>query len=354
MFTSGSTGEPKGVVITLGGLASFLGWMASEQGFAPAETFLDQAPYSFDLSIMDLYVSLLAGGTLASLTRDDIGNPRQLYRALSASGVHNWVSTPSFAGMCLAEPGFSRRMLPEVRRFLFCGETLAAEIAGRLLDRFPGAEVWNTYGPTEATVATTSIRIDREILLRYPDLPIGYAMPGTRVLVLDDAGRPVGSGERGELVIVGPNVSPGYVNRPDLTGAAFYENDGMRAYRTGDRGYSRDGMLFYSGRIDSQIKLHGYRIEIGDIEANLRTVSGVRDAVVLPVSKPNTAASLVAFVVLSPRPPGSDFALSCALRNQLAERLPAYMVPRRFYVLDSFPLTSNGKADRGRLADSVA
>ena len=126
------------------------------------------------------------GGTVASVTKAEVANPKQLYPLLGGSGLTTWVSTPSFAQMCLVEPTFNREMLPRVRRFLFCGETLAPEIASQLLDRFPAAEVWNTYGPTEATVAATSVRITREILDRYSPLPIGYPMLGGRVLVMDE------------------------------------------------------------------------------------------------------------------------------------------------------------------------
>jgi D-alanine--poly(phosphoribitol) ligase subunit 1 len=349
MFTSGSTGDPKGVVITVGCLTGFLEWMLAEQRFDEGETFLNQVSYSFDVSCMDTYTSLLTGGTVVSLTADDITNPKQLYQTLRASAVTTWVSTPSFAGMCLAERSFAASMLPRVRRFLLCGEVLPPDVAAQLLDRFPTAEVWNTYGPTETTVATASIRIDREVLARYSPLPIGYPMPGTRLLVVDDLGRPVVSGQRGEIVVVGPNVSPGYLRRPDLTAHAFSELDGMRAYRTGDRGHYRDGLLFCDGRMDQQIKLHGYRIELGDVEANLQRVSGIRDAVVLPIVKNDRPDSLAAFVILSERPPGSDFEVSRTLRTRLAERLPAYMLPHKFVFLDRFPMTANGKVDRRRL-----
>ena len=350
MFTSGSTGEPKGVVITLGCLGAFLEWMLAEQRFAPGETFLNQVSYAFDVSVMDTFTALLTGGTVFSITRDDVESPKRLYRSLGDSGVTTWVSTPSFAGLCLAEPTFDADMLPRLGRFLFCGEALAPEIASRLLERFPRAEVWNTYGPTEATVATTSIRIDREILARYSALPIGRAMPGTRVAILDQAGRPVAAGERGEITIAGPNVSPGYLGRPDLSARAFFELEGMRAYRTGDWGRERDGLLFCEGRMDDQVKLHGYRVELGDVEANLRSVAGVRDAVVLAVRKDDRVDSLAAFVVLGERPPGSDAAVARTLRSRLAERLPAYMLPRKFFVREALPMTANGKVDRRKLA----
>jgi D-alanine--poly(phosphoribitol) ligase subunit 1 len=255
--------------------------------------------------------------------------------------------------MCLVEPAFSRGMLPRLKRFLFCGETLAPEIASQLLDRFPDAEVWNTYGPTEATVATTSIRITRAILDRYPSLPIGYPMPGTRVLVLDERGREAPPGERGEIIISGPNVSPGYLNRPDLTEKAFFLLDGRRSYRTGDWGRYRDGLLFFEGRMDNQVKLHGHRIELADVEANLRALPGVRDAVVLPVIKQGAVDSLAAFVILNERPARSDFQLASELKVQLTERLPAYMIPRKFSFPENFLMNLNGKADRAKLAEAL-
>ena len=210
MFTSGSTGEPKGVPITYGCLQHFLRWTLAEHAFEEGrEVFLNVVPYSFDVSLMDTYPALVTGGTVASVTKADIANPKQLYQLMAASGLTTWVSTPSFAQMCLVEPAFNQGMLPRLRRFLFCGETLAPEIASQLLDRFPAAEVWNTYGPTEATVATTSIQVTRAILDRYSPLPIGYPMLGSRVVVMDEQRREQPAGERGEIVICGPNVSPG-------------------------------------------------------------------------------------------------------------------------------------------------
>ncbi len=352
LFTSGSTGEPKGVVITLANLEHFTAWMLAEQRFAvPGETFLNQAPFSFDLSVMDLYLSLATGGTLLSITKDHVASLKSLYEAFRVSDLTTWVSTPSFAQMCLIERTFAQPMLPHLRRFLFCGETLAPETASQLLDRFPLAEIWNTYGPTEATVATTSVRITREVLEKWSPLPVGAAMPGSQVVILGQDGARVPEGERGEIVIAGANVSPGYLGRADLTAKAFFDFAGARAYRTGDWGREREAQIFFEGRMDSQVKVNGYRIELGDLEANLRALPEIADAVVLPVEKQGRIDALAAIVVLAVEKTGSDFAFTAQLKTRLGERLPAYMIPRKFFYVEAFPMTANGKADRRKLAE---
>jgi D-alanine--poly(phosphoribitol) ligase subunit 1 len=355
IFTSGSTGEPKGVVITKGCLESFVDWMLSEHTFTEkGEVFLNQAPFSFDLSVMDLFLSLVTGGTLFSVSKEIQAEPRLLFRSLAQSGASQWVSTPSFARLCLSEATFRAEMLPALKRFLFCGETLAPAVVADLLNRFPNSEVWNTYGPTETTVATTSVQIDQQFLKRYSPLPVGYPKPDGTIYVVDEKGEPVAEGEQGEIIIAGPNVSPGYLNQPELTAGAFFEIGSMRAYRTGDRGHFQDGLLFFDGRIDNQIKLHGYRIELGDVEANLRQVPGIRDAVVLPVIRNGIAETLAAFVIIAEKVTASDFEVTQSIKRELKKFLPDYMLPRHFYFLKEFPITPNGKVDRHKLAEKLS
>ncbi|HMK92769.1 MAG TPA: D-alanine--poly(phosphoribitol) ligase subunit DltA [Thermoleophilia bacterium] len=351
MFTSGSTGEPKGVVITHRCLATFVEWMLGEHAFGDGAVFLDVAPFSFDLSVMDVYLSLVTGGTLVSLTRDELQNPKALYAALGASNISVWVSTPSFAQLCLAERTFATGLLPRLRTFLFCGETLPSDVAAQLLERFPQAEVWNTYGPTEATVATTSIRVDHGVVAAHPVLPVGRPMPACRIVIMNPEGAPAAPGERGEIVIAGPNVSPGYLGRRDLTERAFFEHSGARAYRTGDWGRLRDGLLFFEGRMDNQVKVRGHRVELGDVEAHLRALPGVRDAVVVPLLKRGAVDSLAAVVVPSQ---DADAGFTRELKAQLAERLPPYMLPYKFRFVATLPLNANGKVDRAALAQSFA
>ena len=354
IFTSGTTGDPKGVVITAGCLDAFLEWFEAEQDFrAGAETFLNQTTFSFDLSVMEIWPALASGATIESLTREELDDATRLYARLAAASPTVWVSTPSFFRLCLAERRFGREMLPHVRRLIFCGEVLPPSVAAAALERFPDAAVWNTYGPTEATVACTSIRLDRALLDRYPQLPIGRPMPSGRTFVAGDHGAPVADGEFGELVIAGPNVSPGYFGCPDLTARAFFTLDGMRAYRTGDRGHVTDGLLFCDGRLDRQIKLHGYRIELGDIEAHLCALPGVRDAVVFPEFRGETAIALQAVLLADgPELPAPADA-AATVRAQLAERLPQHMLPRRIRFVSELPMTPNAKVDRQRVADML-
>ena len=341
MFTSGSTGEPKGVAITAGCLAHFADWQLAEQRFAAqGEIFLNQAPFSFDLSVMDMFGALLTGGTLFSLDADTVAEQDALHGALARSGITVWVSTPSFARMCLFSPAFRRENLPALRKFWFCGETLPPPLAAELLDRFPGVELWNAYGPTEATVAVTSIRITPPMVSGADPLPVGRPMPGTGIFIRDERGHDLPSGTSGEIVIAGPSVSPGYIGRPDLTAQVFFETNGRRAYRTGDIGRLRDGVLYYEGRRDDQVKIRGFRVELGEIDAALREHPRVREAVTLLRGDPG---ELAAYIV----PSGTVHARE--VRAFLAERLPAYMVPARVTTLDALPLTPNGKLDRKRL-----
>jgi D-alanine--poly(phosphoribitol) ligase subunit 1 len=351
IFTSGSTGEPKGIVITRSCLQHFIEWMLEEQQFTPqGEVFLNQAPFSFDLSVMDLYCSMTTGGTLFSISRDHVANPKELYRALAASNITTWVSTPSFAEMCLVERNFDSRLMPEVRRFLFCGEILLPSTVRLLLERFPEAAIWNFYGPTETTVATSSVQIDRDLLKTYPTVPVGRVMPGTEVYLLAEDGEEIARpGGRGEIVIKGPNVSPGYFGRPDLTAACFETRGGQRAYRTGDWGRFVDGLLFFEGRVDDQVKVNGYRIELGDIETHLRAMPGVQAAAVVPACRNGKVQWLAGFVVANGRLPQG----AASLMSDLRQRLPAYMLPRKLIILAQLPMSENGKVDRRRLADSL-
>jgi D-alanine--poly(phosphoribitol) ligase subunit 1 len=372
IYTSGSTGRPKGVQISRSALERFVDWSATFTDPPARDTaragavWLNQAPFSFDLSVMDLYGALSSGGTLHSITSDLVARPRDLYADLRTSDVSVWVSTPSFADLCLAEPSFDQTLLPRAAVFWFCGETLAPQTARTLLDRFPGAIVHNTYGPTESTVAVTGVRVDASVLAHGGALPVGYAKPGTTILIDAEARStaapspdPSTSSDIGEVVIAGDTVSLGYRGRPDLTEAAFLtvDIDGRPtpAYRTGDLGrLDPDGLLHFLGRLDNQIKLHGYRIEIEDIENNLRRLDDVVHAAVIPVRREDgTVLHLQAYLQLGAPTDLAPLAFAADVKRRLKQYLPDYMVPKLIRTVTAIPLTSNGKVDRRRLAEAT-
>lgn len=352
IFTSGSTGNPKGVQITGDCVDNFTKWAATLGSGCNEDThytFINQAPFSFDLSVMDLYLSLYTGGTLWCLTKELQSDMKELYRSLAESGASKWVSTPSFADVCLSDPLFSQELMPNMRDFLFCGEVLTNKTAHRLSERFPIAHIVNTYGPTESTCAVTSIEVTEEILSKYSPLPVGKPKPGTWIEIWGEDGHALGDDMQGEIIIIGDSVGVGYWNNDELSRKAFGEKEiehkNYRYYRTGDAGYVSDGQLFYCGRIDFQVKLHGYRIELEDIENNLLRINGVTQAVVIPKYRDGKASSLVAGIVVSE--PVTDVKERVKIiKEQLRINLPDYMIPKKIIFLPAIPMTNNGKADR--------
>jgi D-alanine--poly(phosphoribitol) ligase subunit 1 len=368
LFTSGTTGDPKGVAVPYRALDHFLSWLLTTYNFRTGqEVFLNQVPYTFDVSVVGLYGALLTGGTLFSVSYDEISNPRQLFARLDGAALTVWVSTPSLARICLAEPRFRDTMLPFARLFWLAGETLPPPMVRELYHRFPLATVWNAYGPTEATVVITAIAIDSDMLESGRPLPIGEALPGTRVWIADplDPNRMVANGAHGEIVVEGPQVAlgylqpgsaPGEVIPPSATGAFFSRPAGGIGYRTGDLGHVDpvDGRFYCHGRLDRQVKLHGYRVELEEIETLLRDTPGIADAVVVVVERDGRPDHLVAMLVPAkdsdvPPLPSTDFALSQLVRSRLASRLPPYALPRAARVVDAPPLTTSGKLDRRAL-----
>lgn len=354
IYTSGSTGNPKGVQISQNNLVSFSNWILQDFSLQQGLRFLNQAPFSFDLSVMDLYPCLLSGGTLVPMDKTITSNLKDLYHEIPAQSFDVWVSTPSFADLCLLDPNFNQENNPNLTRFLFCGEVLAKKTARELLVRFPDAVIYNTYGPTEATVAVTQVRVTAELIDAYPSLPLGVIKPDMRLHIIDqETGDVLPDGEKGEIVLIGASVSKGYLNEPDKTDQVFFDYKGYQAYHTGDSGIIKDGYLFFQGRLDFQIKLHGYRIELEDIENNLKKVSLIQNCAIIPKMKDGKVDMLVAQVIPSPNDFTKEYQLSAAIKNELKEFMPTYMIPRKWIYKTEFPLTMNGKIDRKALNQEV-
>ena len=321
IFTSGSTGKPKLVEVSLGNLEHFLRWASALPEIAPVlgGTAVGQAAWSFDLSVADLYLSLLGGGTHVALTRGEKGDFPALFRRLAASDVSLLVATPSFLRLCLTEPSFGPDRLPRLRTVFSCGEVLPPAAARRLLERFPGVALLNAYGPTEATCAVCAVPISREMCTG--PLPIGTVGEGAVDISL----------EEGEIILTGASVSPRFGGK----------------YSTGDLGYVENGLLYWAGRRDLQLKYKGYRLEPAHIEGALEALPQVERAAVLPRRDgAGQVKGLTAFVEGTGLKPEK-------LAQALADLLPPYQIPSQWRVLDRLPLTPNGKCDRKRLEEML-
>lgn len=344
IFTSGSTGEPKGVQIRYESLNEFTNWMVDLNKIGENQQWLNQAPFSFDLSVMAIYPCIATAGTLNLVDKTMINKPKLLNDMLEQSNINVWVSTPSFMEMCLMLPNLSEAHYESLKEFFFCGEILPHKTAKMLLQRFPSAYIYNTYGPTEATVAVTSILITEAVINQYNPLPVGKVRPRTQLSLVENE----------ELVISGQCVSEGYVKDEQRSNAVFKNIDNNRAYFTGDKATVQDDLWFITGRIDFQVKLNGYRMELEEIEFHLRQLDIVKEAIVVPVYKNDKVTQLQGVVVLNDLNDNKDEqTLIHDIKQELKQAMPEYMIPRKIIFKEQFPLTINGKLDRKQIAEDV-
>ncbi|WP_329617718.1 amino acid adenylation domain-containing protein [Streptomyces brevispora] len=356
IYTSGSTGRPKGVVVPHVALASHMAWMARHLTVTPQDRVLARTSSSFDASVWELWLPLMNGTEVCVLPDGANTEPRALVSWMRRFGVTVAQFVPSHLALVLTEAAHAAP-LPDLRAVLCGGEplprALAAEVAGVWR-----AEVHNLYGPTEATIDATAHRIDApekdapaEPGTPYETVPIGRPVDSMRAYVLDGRLRPVPPGVTGELYLSGPNLARGYLDRPGLTASRFvadpHDGAGARMYRTGDLvRWNRHGLLDYVARADDQVKLRGFRVEPGEVEAALLACPGVTAACAVIREDTPGGHRLVAYAVTADPAlrPGS-------LRDALAESLPHYMVPAAVVVLDELPLLPNGKVDRRALPE---
>ena len=339
IYTSGSTGAPKGVEVTHGGLSNLLFAMAREPGFASSDTMLAVTTVTFDIAALELLLPLIQGGRVAIATSDEAKDGAELLARLQQSGANVLQATP-MTWRLLLEAGFRSR---PAFRMLCGGEALPLDLARKLLEG--GGELWNMYGPTETTIWSSVARI----LPEDEVVTIGLPIANTQFYVVDDNNQPVGVGIPGELLIGGAGLARGYANNPRLTAKSFIANPvdavaSPKAYRTGDRAkYLPDGRILHLGRLDHQVKLRGFRIEPGEIEAVLARKAGIVSAVILREDVPGEPRLVCYYVTGADSPPPAE------LRAALAQDLPDYMVPTAWVGLPALPLNQSGKLDRAAL-----
>jgi amino acid adenylation domain-containing protein len=352
LFTSGSTGEPKGVMVSQANVRHYVDFISRRHGFTSEDRVSQTFDLTFDLSAHDLFVAWENGACVCCPNQKQLIKPGAF---INESRLTVWFSVPSMAvfmrRLGVLKPG----MYPGLRLSLFCGEALPVEVVREWRRAAPNSIIENIYGPTELTIACTAYRwndASSPAECEQGVVPIGEPFESMKALIVDRELRPVADGEDGELVMTGPQLTLGYWHDEEKTNRAFIEIPGQDGtfYRTGDRVRRRGPHkpLLYLGRLDSQIKVLGHRVELGEVEAAIRKASGVDGVVALgwPLSE-SGADGIEAFVQ-------ADSVDVAGLIAQLRSTLPVYMVPRNLRLLNHFPLNSNGKFDRGALQKLLA
>lgn len=346
LFTSGSTGEPKGVPIENLQLDSFLTAVQPIVDVQPGDRFSQTADLTFDLSVHDFYVCFDNGATLVVPSRDELRMPASF---IQERNITCWSSVPSLAYQIRLQGELNPGAFPRLRFSMFCGEALPAIVGTEWARAACNGRVENWYGPTEATVACTRYVLGGQEIEDDP-VPIGQAFSGMELLILDENLQACGVDVPGEICLSGDQVATGYLNDDEKAAASFVSlpDGGKRVYRTGDKGFiDKDGVGKFLGRIDNQVKVRGYRIELGEIEAALRSASGGINAVAMAwPGGAEIATSVVAALETSEMD-------TSAIQETVRKTLPSYMVPSMIFCVKEFPKNTSDKVDRGALRSEL-
>jgi D-alanine--poly(phosphoribitol) ligase subunit 1 len=353
-FTSGSTGSPKGVQVGYDNFSWFYSWYGPLlQSCRGTGAHVNHAPLSFDMGMLDLWPPLALGRSVILLDHRHNALPRANLHTLSGSPnivPGTWFSTPTFLTMMCSEAGFRESTLPWMRTFFVGGEQVPRSLIARLLERFPAAEIWHAYGPTEVTCMTHCLRLTKSDLEGSGPLPLGRALGPNEIRLVGQDGQQVAMGQSGEIELSGPQVAYGYLPEHHPENHLFGTRKHQHFYRTGDYGVvDRKSNLTLRGRLDGQVKWNGNRLEIGEIERVAMDGPDVCQATVVPVAHDGRLLDLILFVEMRP----DDDTRRSTFLQHLNGALPGYMRPRSIRFVDQLPLTLHGKVDRRRLSGTL-
>lgn len=339
LFTSGSTGRPKGVEITYSNAKAFVDWSSSTFKLDDQDVVSSIAPLHFDLSIFDIFSSLVSGSSILLFDQKSIKNPLFLVQRMQEEAVSIIYTTPTVLQLMIRYGKWHRKVYPELRMILFAGEPYPIEKWHQLASVWPDVEMYNLYGPTETNVVTF-YKTESKTLESYPSIPIGTTCPYVewRLSELEPTGQE--GGQRGVLWISGDSVAKGYCGRAEETKQAFLTENGKVWYNTGDIvEVNAQGLMFYSGRIDRMTMKNGYRIELGEIESAARRIEDVEDAVAVAITESEQVKIKLYLTFHEGQLEEAD------VRNALMKSLPMYMMPDDYSVIANIPMTSNHKVD---------
>jgi amino acid adenylation domain-containing protein len=355
LFTSGSTGTPKGVVITHSNVIHFIEWANQYFGICSSDRLSAHPPLHFDLSTFDMFGAFAAGAELHLVSPTLNLLPQKMADFIRVSELTQWFSAPSILSYMAKFDVVAFNDFPALKRLLWCGEVFPTPALTHWMKRLPEACFTNLYGPTEATIASSYYTVPKCPEDERAPIPIGTACVGEELVVLDDDLRPVLQGEVGNLYISGVGLSPGYWRDQDKTDAVFLPNPQSlepedRIYKTGDLArIGADGLIYFLGRADSQIKSRGYRIELGEIEAALNALDGLEECAVVAV---NSDGFESATICCAYSPQSGAQVTPNILREELSKLLPNYMMPSKWMAFDKqLPKNANGKIDRPKLRE---